>query len=542
MSTSAQVPSGVVSSIQGRASVIPAGESVARPLQAGDVIRPGDVLLADQATQLQITDADGNAWMPRDMQVAMSNAPETPQAQPNSQRVKALLKATKGVDAEIDAVERGDEDAATAVGLAGGGGGSLALGLRVDRVIETVSPQEFAYGTEGREDGGPIAFGGNSLTSEAGNGSPLINDPSNQNFNPASARYNLVTVEEKPVSGQVKATDPDGDPLTFSKGSDPTHGTVEVNPNGTWTYKPNKDYNGDDSFTVTVSDGKGGTATATVAINITPFNDKPEIDDPTYDPVKGSYNLLTDEDKPLSGQVKASDVDIGDKLTFTKESDPKHGTVIVNADGTWTYTPNKNYNGSDSFTVTVSDGHIDGTVTSTINIGVMPVNDAPKIDANDPNYDPEVGQYVATSKDGKPVSGQVKATDVDGDNLTYTPAKQPTNGSVTVNPDGTWVYKPNAGYTGSDTFTVKVDDGHGGTATAKISVGMVDTTAPDAPTIGALTDDVGAVKGDIAQGAVTDDAKPTLSGSAEAGATVQVYDNGKLLGSSVAGADGKWAF
>ncbi|MGR5457278.1 cadherin-like domain-containing protein, partial [Vibrio alfacsensis] len=75
------------------------------------------------------------------------------------------------------------------------------------------------------------------------------------------------------------ATDVDGDELTFNKGSDPTNGSVTVDTDGNWTYTPNDDYNGSDSFTVKVSDGQGGTDTITVNIGVTPANDDPEIVD-----------------------------------------------------------------------------------------------------------------------------------------------------------------------------------------------------------------------------------------------------------------------
>ncbi|MBI2732653.1 MAG: tandem-95 repeat protein, partial [Aquabacterium sp.] len=214
----------------------------------------------------------------------------------------------------------------------------MSLGLRVDRVIETVTPQEFAYSTPDREAGTPLATAATVLnTSEVGNRAPFIDEPgTNTNYKPETGHYKLTTDEDKPVSGRVKASDPDGDALTYAKGSDPAHGTVTVNTDGTWTYTPAKDYNGSDSFTVTVSDGKGGTTTATIDIGINPVNDPPKIDDPgnpNLDPNTGHYKLTTDEDKPVSGQVKASDPD-GDALTYAKGSDPAHGTVTVNADGT----------------------------------------------------------------------------------------------------------------------------------------------------------------------------------------------------------------
>ncbi|TAK98708.1 MAG: retention module-containing protein, partial [Aquabacterium sp.] len=476
MSKSAQVPGGIVTSLQGRAHVIPTGEKTARPLQEGDAIQPGDVILASQNAELQITDVDGNAWMPRDMQVALADVNDKADADHKKPSHTKHTLDHKSLDDAINAVERGDEDAATAAGVTGGGGGSMSPGLRVDRVIEAVTPQEFAYSTPDREASTPIASADNTVSAPQGNHAPYVDDNGN-NYKPASGRYQFETPEDKPVSGQVKASDPDGDPLTFTKGSDPLHGTVTVNPDGSWVYTPNKDYNGADSFTVTVSDGKGGTTTAYVDIGITPVNDAPKIDDPNLDPNSGHYKVLTSEDKPVSGQVKATDPD-GDALTFAKGSDPAHGTVTVNADGTWTYTPAKDYNGADSFTVTVSDGH-GGTTTATVDIGVLPVNDPPKIDdPTNPNLDPSTGHYKLTTDEDKPVSGQVKATDPDGDALTFTKGSDPTHGTVTVNADGTWTYTPAKDYNGADSFTVTVSDGHGGTTTATVDIGVLPVNDP----------------------------------------------------------------
>ncbi|TKE74647.1 MULTISPECIES: cadherin-like domain-containing protein, partial [unclassified Vibrio] len=80
---------------------------------------------------------------------------------------------------------------------------------------------------------------------------------------------------DTPVSGTLSASDEDGDSLSFSKSIEPSNGTVVIDENGDWTYTPNENYNGNDSFTVEVSDGQGGTDTLTVNVGVTPVNDTP---------------------------------------------------------------------------------------------------------------------------------------------------------------------------------------------------------------------------------------------------------------------------
>ena len=165
-----------------------------------------------------------------------------------------------------------------------------------------------------------------------------------------------TTPENTPVSGRIRAYDQDGDPLTFAKGSDPVNGTVVVNPDGSYTYTPKPGYTGADSFTVTVSDGKGGTATIPVSVTITPVNKPPVAGklpsgaaDPNVNPANGLYEISTPKERPVSGRVSAVDPD-GDRLTFATKIPPANGRVVVNPDGTYAYTPSAGFSGEDRFT------------------------------------------------------------------------------------------------------------------------------------------------------------------------------------------------
>jgi len=318
----------------------------------------------------------------------------------------------------------------------------------------------------------PTNYSSATISVTVANNSPIVSDPTNPAFDATTKNYNITTPEDTPISGAVKATDVDGDVLAYAKGTDPAHGTVTVNNDGTYTYNPAANYNGDDSFTVTVSDGKGGSTTTTIFVIVTPVNDPPVVSDPTnpaFDATTKNYNITTPEDTHISGAVKATDVD-GDVLAYAKGTDPAHGTVTVNNDGTYTYNPAANYNGDDSFTVTVSDGK-GGSTTTTIFVIVTPVNDPPVVsDPTNPAFDTTTKNYNITTPEDTPISGAVKATDVDGDVLAYAKGTDPVHGTVTVNNDGTYTYNPAANYNGDDSFTVTVSDGKGGSTTTTIFV------------------------------------------------------------------------
>ena len=189
-------------------------------------------------------------------------------------------------------------------------------------------------------------------------------------------------------------------------------------------------------------------------------------------PTAADTTISTQEDTPVTGSVSATDAN-GNTLSFSAGNAPQHGSVVVNSDGTFTYTPSANYNGADSFTVTVSDGQ-GGSTTSTVSVGVTAANDAPTT----------ANVTVSTSED-TPISGTIVASDVDGDSLSFAKGSDPTHGSVVVNADGTFTYTPSANYNGADSFTVTVSDGQGGTTTSTVSVGI--TAVNDAPTTANVT-------------------------------------------------------
>ena len=135
--------------------------------------------------------------------------------------------------------------------------------------------------------------------------------------------------------------------------------------------------------------------------------------------------VVLDEDGQADGSVIASDIDnkfVGQDLLFSLNAAPAHGEVEVNSDGTFTYTPYQDYNGTDSFVVQVEDGE-GGVDTAVVNITVNPVNDAPVA----PNAS------VITDEDTA-IQVTVQATDVDGDALTYSITAQASHGNVFYQP------------------------------------------------------------------------------------------------------------
>ena len=284
----------------------------------------------------------------------------------------------------------------------------------------------------------------------------------NGTFQPIVVGENASLLEDGSVSFSSSTllandTDIDGGKLSVTGADGAENGSVNFS-DGTVTYTPNPNFSGADSFTYTISDGQGGTATATVALEVTAVNDAP---------VGQDSSAGGNEDAPIDGVVSATDVD-GDTLNYSVGSGPSNGSVTLNKNGSYVYTPNSNYHGVDAFTYVATDGK-GGEATGTVTLTVAALNDAPL-----------VGAVSVTLGEDDATSGNLIASDVDRDELTFALRSAASNGTAVVNGDGSYTYTPNANYAGSDSFTYTVSDGQGGTTTGTVSVSV--SAVNDGPT------------------------------------------------------------
>ncbi|MBI5965682.1 MAG: tandem-95 repeat protein [Chloroflexi bacterium] len=282
-----------------------------------------------------------------------------------------------------------------------------------------------------------------------------VNDP------PTAGNDAYVTDEDTPLNISAPGLlandgDPDGDAITAVLVNTTQHGSLALNPDGSFTYTPDANYNGSDSFTYKANDGSLDSSEATVTITINPVNDAP---------VANGTSVNVDEDAFVGITLTGSDVD-GDTLSFNVVTAPANGALSGTAPDL-TYTPNANFNGTDSFTFEVSDGFLSGQAQ--INITVNPINDAPvaAIDAYETNENSELN--VAAP------GVLANDADIDGDILTAILVDNVLHGTLTFNPDGSFIYMPAANYSGEDTFTYKANDGtvDGNTVAVTIKVNLV---------------------------------------------------------------------
>jgi VCBS repeat-containing protein len=276
----------------------------------------------------------------------------------------------------------------------------------------------------------------------------------------STAEDTVLTVPAPGVLGND--TDPDGNPLTAAVVTGPGHGTLSLNANGTFTYTPAADFAGSDTFTYRASDGTLTSNVATVTITVTATNDAPTAAADIYD---------TPEDTALTiaaPGVLGNDSDPDSStLTAAVVTGPGHGTLTLNANGAFTYTPAANFNGTDTFTYRASDGSLTSD-PATVTITVTAVNDAPTL---------AVAPGGACGSNDRSGTINLAVGDVDGGTLTLSVA---SNSNPALVPNGNVVFASSdtshtmtattvAGGTGTAILTVKVSDGQA-TATVTVTV------------------------------------------------------------------------
>lgn len=293
------------------------------------------------------------------------------------------------------------------------------------------------------------------------------------------------------VTGTVTATDPDGDTVTYSAPTTTAKGTVVIDAvTGEFVYTPTAaarhaaatltatDAQRTDTFTVTATDERGGKATISVAVVISPVNAAP---------VAGTASVVDPDTSTgvVTGSAAATDAD-GDTLTFSGSTTTAKGAVVVSADGTFVYTPTQIARHAaardgaeaadlaDSFTISIADGH-GGSATAAVNVVISPSNAAPAAD---------VVSISAPDASTGAVAGVMVVSDADGDTITYSVPVATAKGEITFDPDGAFVYTPTTaarheaardGATDvdtTDTFTVTFTDGHGGSVVVPVVVAI----------------------------------------------------------------------
>lgn len=277
---------------------------------------------------------------------------------------------------------------------------------------------------------------GQSLSNVATVTVTVVNRP------PVAVNDTASTNQGKAVAIGVLAndTDPDGDPLSVTNLTVPANGTATV-ANGIVTYTPKSAFVGTDTFTYQASDGSAASNVATVTIQVNATTNTP--------PVAANDTASTNKNSAVSIPVLANDTDAnGDVLSVANLTQPASGsTVVLNANGTVTYTPKAGFAGTDTFTYKASDGTAQSNVAT---VTVQVINRAP-VAIND--------TASAAKNTAVTISVLANDSDPDGDPLTVTGLTQPANGTLTLNANGTVTYTPKKGFTGTDSLTYKASDG-----------------------------------------------------------------------------------
>jgi hypothetical protein len=276
--------------------------------------------------------------------------------------------------------------------------------------------------------------------------------------------------------------------LTSSLSSAPANGTVVINPDGSFTYTPNPGYTGNDSFQYQVFDSETGQTSGPGLVSLFVYAPPQSFPAPPGQaPIANDDSYQVNENNTLNVSapgVLANDVllppDQATGYAFVEDY-PQFGALNPNIDGSFSYTPSKNFTGQDSFTYRVWEW--DGTNwtfsnAATVTLNVVPFNFPPV--ANDDFFTMAAGTTLGVLKDRGVLTND---SDFENEPLTAVLLHGPRNGTVTLRPDGSFDYTPTSlSFRGDDKFTYVARDAHGDSNQATVHIHVRGQTA--VPTVG----------------------------------------------------------
>ena len=263
-----------------------------------------------------------------------------------------------------------------------------------------------------------------------------------------------ATLPSTPLIIDVLANDfdPDGEAITLTAVTDPSHGAAVDNGNGTITYIPAAQYEGPDAFEYTIEDPPGASDTGLVDLWVSATN---------VPPVAVADTATTLEETSVEISVMDNDYDYdGDALSLDRVVAAQHGTATIVGGNIVRFDPALDLFGEASFTYEIRDAR-GGTAQATVLVTVANVNDAP--DAVD-----DAGRM--NRNESLVIDVLANDADAEGDRLTVSSVGAPNHGTTVDNGDGTVTYTPYAGFVGTDHFSYVVEDVHGAESAGQVTV------------------------------------------------------------------------
>ncbi|SCA57729.1 putative Outer membrane adhesin like proteiin [Candidatus Terasakiella magnetica] len=341
-----------------------------------------------------------------------------------------------------------------------------------------------------------------------------------------SITMDLVSNDTDADGDSLNITEIDGQDIAVGETVDVDNGTVTLNGDGSITFAADNGYEGPADFSYTISDGQGGTDSATVNLDITDGNIAPvaEDDSATTDEDTAVTIDLLDNDSDANNdnltitQIDGQDIAAGETINLSDGS----GSVTLNADGTVSYDPADDINGEVNFGYTVTDpeGMSD---SATVTVEIEAENDGPVANADSADtLEDNAVTFNPLGNDTDVENDALSITQIDGQDIVAGGTVDVGNGTVELNEDGTVTFTPDEHYAGTESFDYTVSDGQGGTSTATATVDV--EADADAPLISIDIGSPEAVSGDggVAGGTVTGD---DVSNGTVSGVTISGLDS-----------------